>query len=63
MAGGPAATDGRLAKGDRLIEINGVNLDGLSHHQASVNLYTFLQNVSFPSQGISGFILLELNLL
>lgn len=42
MAGGPAATDGRLAKGDRLIEINGVNLDGLSHHQASVNLYTFL---------------------
>lgn len=35
MAGGPAATDGRLAKGDRLIEINGVNLDGLSHHQAN----------------------------
>ena len=33
LNGGPAASDGRIAKGDRIVEINAVSLDGLTKQQ------------------------------
>ena len=31
---GPAATDGRLKRGDQVLAVNGVGLDGATHEQA-----------------------------
>lgn len=31
--GGPAANDGRIGKGDRVVEINAICLDGLNREQ------------------------------
>ena len=33
-ANGPAAADGRLKRGDQLLAVNGVRLDGATHDQA-----------------------------
>ncbi|XP_047142162.1 tyrosine-protein phosphatase non-receptor type 13 isoform X1 [Hydra vulgaris] len=35
MPGGSAESDGRLERGDRLLEINGINLDGLNKNQVN----------------------------
>ena len=39
LNGGPAASDGRIAKGDRIVEINAVSLDGLTKQQVSLNMF------------------------
>ena len=49
LVAGSAAVDGRLVKGDRIVEINGVSLDGLNRYQVNcfINFYRIEKCVQY----------------